>query len=69
MDVQWTCEMFYKDTAGHMDVTAVAGTDATNTNLVKRRSFFGASKQVDLISHLHFDMAFQECLILSDVGL
>ena len=61
--------MYYKDTAGHMEVMDIAGAAATNTGLVARQAFFSLSRQVDLIGCLHLDMAFQECLLPSDVGL
>ena len=33
---QLTCEMYYKDTVGHMEVTDIASAAATNTGFVAR---------------------------------
>jgi hypothetical protein len=52
-----------------MDVAAVADAAATNAGLLKRRQFFSASKTVDMIGHIHADLASQQRLIPSDVGI
>ena len=66
---QLTMSMYYKDTAGAMDAIALVGANATNAGLVKRHGFFQTSRPVDLVGRLHVDMAFQQRLIPSDVGL
>ena len=52
-----------------MDIAAIAGAAATNTGLLRRNALFTGSRQVDLVGRLHLDMAFQERLIPSDVGI
>ena len=66
---QLACSMYYKDTAAHMDNAAVADAAATNTGLLKRRQFFSGSKTVDMMGSIHADLASQERLIPSDVGI
>jgi hypothetical protein len=63
---QLTSAMYYKDTAGHMDVTA---TDGLNLGLNKRFAFFRNSRVVDMLDKLHLDLCFQERFIPSDVGI
>jgi hypothetical protein len=64
-DSQLTAAMYYKDTAGHMDITDPAG---ANQGLVNRFNFFQQSNVVDMIDKLHIDLCFQERFIPSDVG-
>ena len=66
---QLTASMYYKDTAGSLDILALDGAGATNLGLIKRHSYFAESNEVDMVGRLHVDLAFQERLIPSDVGL
>jgi len=68
-DSQLTAALYYKDTAGHLDVTHTTGNGATNAGLAKRQSFFADGRVVDMIGNLHSEICAQERLIPSDVGL
>lgn len=65
---QLTAALYYKDTAGQMDVAEVTGAAATNTGLAARYGHFRGSAVVDMIDKLHLDLCFQDRLIPSDVG-
>ena len=58
--------LFYKDTAGHMDVGDPAG---ANSGLTKRGSFTNASNVLELLTPLHSDIFFQEKLMLNNVDI
>jgi hypothetical protein len=60
--------MWYKDTAGHMEDTAL---DAAGSNLgFKTRARFAAeSNLVDMFGRIHGDLFFQEKLLLNGVGI
>ena len=62
---QFTCGLWYKDTAGHMDDTD--GTD--NKGLVKRRAWAEGSRTIDMIGKLHVDLMFQERLVPQGVTM
>ena len=58
--------LFYKDTAGHMDVT---DPDGDNAGFTKRALFTDTSKVVELLSPIHSDIFFQEKLMLNNVDI
>lgn len=66
---QLTSSLFYKDTAGHMDVSTPIGDGATNTGLNKRQSFLTAGRMVEMIGRIHGDLFFQDKYLPSDIGL
>ena len=66
---QLTAAMYYKDTAGHMDVTNPVAADVANIGFKKRYGFFRDGATVDMMGKLHTDMCFQERFIPSDVGI
>ena len=66
---QLTSSLWYKDTAGHMDVTHVRADLATNLGLVKRTSFTNRSHIVDMLGRIHGDVFFQERLLLSNLNV
>ncbi|KAJ8029813.1 hypothetical protein HOLleu_29306 [Holothuria leucospilota] len=67
---QLTSALFYKDTAGKMDVADPGAPAATgNIGLKKRSRFTNGSKEVELIGRLHSDIFCQEKYLLSGVDL
>lgn len=58
--------LFYKDSAGHMDVGDPAG---ANIGLTKRAAFSNESAVVELLSPIHSDIFFQEKLMLNGVDI
>lgn len=67
---QLTCALFYKDTAGKMDVSdPTSDDDNVNDGLVKRSSFTSGGKEVDLLGRLHADIFFQSRLMLNEVNI
>ena len=67
---QLTSSLFYKDTAGKMDVTNPLATNATaNLGLKKRAKFTRGSKVIDLSGPLHADICFQGKYLLSGLDL
>ena len=66
LDTQFLAGLFYKDTAGQMDVTDPQG----HNNGFKTRALFSAeSKTFDLMGHIHSDIFFQDKLLLNGVDL
>jgi hypothetical protein len=63
---QYTMSLFYKDTAGKMDVTDPAG---LNEGLKKRAEFTQTSKTVQMRGRLHLDMFQQNKLLLNHVDI
>ena len=61
---QLTTELWYKDTAEHME----ARTD-DNTGFAKRQTFTERSKIVDLTGKLHLDMFFQDRYLINGVDV
>ncbi|CAH0384087.1 unnamed protein product [Bemisia tabaci] len=57
-----TSVLWYKDTAGHMEV-------ADNEGLAKRRSFSKRSKTVEMIGRIHSDIFSQDKMLLNNVDL
>jgi len=66
---QLQASMYYKDTAGNMDSTAVRGDNANNTGLVTRAHWFRQSHTVEMLGRIHCDIFFQEKYLPGDVGL
>jgi hypothetical protein len=66
---QLTASMYYKDTAGHMDVTNPVAADVANIGFKKRYGFFRNGATVDMMGKLHTDLCFQERYLPSDVGI
>jgi hypothetical protein len=66
---QLTATMYYKDTAGYMDVTNPTAQDVANIGFKKRYEFFRDGASVDMMGKLHTDLCFQERFLPSDVGL
>jgi len=66
---QLTACLFYKDTAGKMDVSdpRVAAADA-NIGLTKRAVFVNENRIVDMIGRLHSDIFFQPRYMLNEVN-
>ncbi|XP_067233779.1 uncharacterized protein F54H12.2-like [Chanodichthys erythropterus] len=58
--------LFYKDTAGQMDVADPAG---ANAGLTKRARYTSESKTVELLAPIHSDIFFQEKLMLNGVDI
>ncbi|XP_056102088.1 uncharacterized protein F54H12.2-like [Rhinichthys klamathensis goyatoka] len=58
--------LFFKDTAGHMDVNDPVG---RNGGLTKRSLYTSGSKVVELLAPIHSDIFFQEKLILNGVDI
>lgn len=65
---QLTSELFYKDTAGRMNVFDTADAEP-NEGFNKRAEMFKNSTSVDMIGRLHLDMFHQERLLLNMVDL
>ena len=65
---QLTAEMFYKDTAGKMDVVDPSAT-SPNQGLKTRYSFIKESATVELIGPLHVDLFYQDRLLLNGVSI
>ena len=56
-NTQLTSQLWYKDTAGHMDATNV---DGGNTGLVERRRYIAESRIVEMMGRLHVDLFLQD---------
>ena len=54
-NAQLTSQLWYKDTAGHMDATNVDG----NTGLNERRRYIAESRIVEMMGRLHVDLFLQ----------
>jgi hypothetical protein len=66
---QLTAALFYKDTAGKMDVgDPYLANGAYNVGLHQRASFTAGSKTVDLIGRIHSDIFFQDRYMLNEVN-
>ena len=63
---QLTSQLWYKDTAGHMDSTTV---DGVNTGLVERRRHISESRVVDMMGRLHVDLFLQDSFLLNGVSV
>ncbi|KAL0150112.1 hypothetical protein M9458_054539 [Cirrhinus mrigala] len=66
LETLFSAGLFYKDSAGHMDVANPAG---ENQGLAKRAAFTNASNVVELLAPIHSDIFFQEKLMLNGVDI
>ena len=65
-DTQLTSQLWYKDTAGHMDATTV---DGGNTGLVERRRYTTESRFVEMMGLLHVDIFLQDRFLHNAVSV
>ena len=63
---QLTSQLWYKDTAGHIDATNV---DGGNTGLVERHRHIAESRVVDIMGRLHVDLFLQDKFLLNGVDV
>ena len=61
-----TSQLWYKDTAGHMDVTTV---DGGNTGLIERQRHVAESRIVEMMGRLHVDLFLQDRFLLNGVSV
>lgn len=66
LETQFSAGLFYKDTAGHMDVYDPTG---ENAGLTKRAVYTMDSLPVELLAPIHCDLFFQEKLMLNGVDI
>ena len=65
-NTQLTSQLWYKDTAGHMDSTTV---DGGNTGLDERRRHISESRVVEMMGRLHVDLFLQDRFLLNVVNV
>ena len=65
-NTQLTSQLWYKDTAGHMDATTA---DGGNTGLVERRRHISESRVVEMMGRLHVDLFLQDRFLLNGVSV
>ena len=65
-NTQLTSQLWYKDTAGHMDATNV---DGGNTGLNERRRYIAESRIVEMMGRLHVDLFLQDRFLLNGVSV
>ena len=65
-NTQLTSQLWYKDTAGHMDATNV---DGRNTVLIERRRHIAESRVVEMMGWLHVDLFPQDRFLLNGVSV
>ena len=65
-NTQLTSQLWYKDTAGHMDARTV---DGGNTGLVERRRYIAESRVVETVGRLHVDLFLQDRFLLNGVSV
>ena len=63
---QLTSQLWYKDTAGHMEGTTV---NAGNLGLVERGRYLAESRVVDMMGRLHVDLFLQDKFLLNGVDV
>ena len=61
---QLTSQLWYKDTAGHMDATQANG---GNAGLIERRRHIVGSRVVEIMGRLHVDLFMQDRFLLNGV--
>ncbi|XP_051785423.1 uncharacterized protein F54H12.2-like [Erpetoichthys calabaricus] len=66
LKTQFSAGLFYKDTPGHHEATAL---DGTNLGFNKRAAYTSRSYRVDLLGHIHADLFFQEKLLINGVDV
>ena len=65
-NTQLTSQLWYKDTAGHMDATTV---DSGNTGLIERQRHIAESRIVEMMGRLHVDLFLQDRFLLNGVSV
>ena len=65
-NTQLTSQLWYKDTAGHMDATTV---DGSNTGLIERQRHIAESRIVEMMGRLHVDLFLQDRFLLNGVSV
>ena len=65
-NTQLTSQLWYKDTAGHMDATTV---DGGNIGLIERRRYIAESRIVEMMGRLHVDLFLQDRFLLNGVSV
>ena len=65
-NTQLTSQLWYKDTAGHMDATNVYG---GNTGLVQIGRYIAESRIVEMMGRLHVDLFLQDIFLLNGVSV
>ena len=65
-NTQLTSQLWYKDTAGHMDATTV---DCGNTGLIERQRHIAESRIVEMMGRLHVDLFLQDRFLLNGVSV
>ena len=65
-NTQLTSQLWYKDTAGHMDATNL---DVGNTGLDERRRYIAESRIVEMMGRLHVDLFLQDRFLLNGVSV
>ena len=65
-NTQLTSQLWYKDTAGHMDSTTAGG---GNLGLVERRRHIAESRVVEMMGRLHVDLFLQDRFLLNGVSV
>ena len=65
-NTQLTSQLWYKDTAGHIDATTV---DGGNTGRVERRRYIAESRIVEMMGRLHVDLFLQDRFLLNGVSV
>ena len=65
-NTQLTSQLWYKDTAGHMDATTV---DGGNTGLIERQRHIAESRIVEMMGRLHVDLFLQDRFLLNGVSV
>ena len=65
-NTQLTSQLWYKDTAGHMDATTV---DGGNTGLIERQRHIAESRIVEMMGRLHVDLFLQDRFLLNSVSV
>ena len=65
-NTQLTSQLWYKDTAGHMDATTVNG---GKTGLIERQRHIAESRIVEMMGRLHVDLFLQNRFLLNGVSV
>ena len=63
---QLTSQLWYKDTAGHMDATLDNG---GNAGLAEQRKYIAESRVVEMMGRLHVDLFLQDRFLLNGVSI
>ncbi|XP_069072069.1 uncharacterized protein F54H12.2-like [Pleurodeles waltl] len=66
LDTQLSAGLFYKDSDGHFEATAL---DGHNQGFVKRVNFATGSRQFDLLGRIHSDLFYQDKLLVNGINL